>query len=134
MPKALLPASLLWPAVNLRSRISWWSWQLGGFGCDRAAFEVIHCLRETEEVEEKQWSAGRGHGGWRRLAGKGDAKHPGGMDMGHLTQEGRLGLSKMSSCQIPTQISFSVLMVCVRAGPNPWSCFKRLLVRARALL
>lgn len=35
----------------------------GWLGCDRAAFEVIHCLRETEEVEEKQWPAGRGHGG-----------------------------------------------------------------------
>lgn len=104
----------------------------GWLGCDRAAFEVIHCLRETEDVDKKQWPAGRGHGGWRRLAFKGDAKHPGGMDMGHPIQEGRLGLCKMPSFQIPMQISFSLLMVC--AGPNPWRCFKRLLVRAGALL
>lgn len=106
----------------------------GWLGCDRAAFEVIHCLRKTEEVDKKQWPARRGHGGWRRLASQGDAKHSGGMDVGHPTQEGCLGLCKMSPMQILMQISFSLPMVCVRAAPNPWRCFKKLLVRAGALL
>lgn len=133
MPRVLLPASLLWPAVDSKQDILV-AMATGWLGCDKAAFEVIHCLGETGEVGEMQWPAGKGHGGWRRLAGKGDVKPPLGMDAGHSTQEGRLGLCKMSSCQIPMQISFSLLVVCVGAGPDPWKCPKRLLVRAGALL
>ena len=82
----------------------------GWLGCDRAAFEVIHGLRETEEVDGKPWPAGKGHGAWRRVTGRGHAKHPGGTGTGHPTQEGRLGLCRMSSCLVPMQISFFLLM------------------------
>lgn len=32
----------------------------GWLGCDRAAFEVIHCLRETEEVKRSNGQLGGG--------------------------------------------------------------------------
>jgi hypothetical protein len=48
MPKAPLPAFLLWPALSQETGCPDDCGHLGGLGVGTAASGVIHCLRETE--------------------------------------------------------------------------------------